>query len=178
MTPELVHDLTEWVAQHCPEEPSDCLETVEGKRRMLAEDPDLARRMANHGMQYRKWEELAPRLLAMVAGQLPDAPSWHAVRIDRKAQELRKMGFRVIRMPMLLADVDGMTWPAAGYANLLAVGRQLFIPTFELGVAEDRLLADVHEKLGKDYEIVQVPAQMSFLNNGGVHCVFGAVREP
>ena len=65
-----------------------------------------------------------------------------------------------------------------GYTNLLAVDRQLFVPIFELGPPEERLLERLRKRVGGDYEIVPVPARLALLDFGGVHCVFGPIREP
>ncbi len=146
---------------------------------MLSVQPDLLRRTADLGVRMNAYERLAPRLLSLIESQLPEAVSWQSAAIDAKAKELTRMGFRVVRIPQIyVAQQEGLEWQGIGYANLLAVDRMLFVPTFGLGRAETDLLRDFQKRLGSDFEVIPVPARFSLLNNGGVHCVFGIVREP
>jgi hypothetical protein len=170
--------LDNYVAAHCPDQPNTCFDNVVANRKMLESDGELARQAADLAVESTLYERLPSQLLSLLEGQLPDAQPERSGPLEKKVRELRKLGFRVIRTPHLYGADGGRTWPGVGYTNMLAVGRQLFIPTFELGAAEANLLADFKKRLDGDYEVVPVPARLSLLDNGGVHCVFGVVREP
>ncbi len=173
----LARQMDAYVAVHCPLDSDACFD-VEGGREMIRADPELLRRTADFGVVMDYYTRLGPRLLSVIQSQLPDAAAWHADLVNAKAKQLEKMGFRVVRVPQLYVTEEMFRWQGVSYANLLAVGNKLFVPTFDLGKAEQDLLKDFRKRLGPDYEVVEVPARMSLLNNGGVHCVFGIVREP
>ena len=40
------------------------------------------------------------------------------------------------------------------------------------------LLLEIQKKLPQGYELVPVYARFGLMNNGGVHCVFGIIRDP
>lgn len=174
----LARDMDSYVAQHCPDKPESCFDNLEANRKMLETNPDLARRAADLGISNELFERLPLQLLDLVEAQLPGVQQQRPAVFDRVARALEKRGFRIVRTPHLFGADEGTEWPGVGYTNMLAVDRQLFIPTFGLGPAENGLLRRLGKKIGADYEIVPVPARLALLDNGGVHCVFGPVREP
>ena len=63
------------------------------------------------------------------------------------------------------------------YVNSLLFDRRLFVPSLGLGGYEERLFAKLKNDLGGRYEILPVNARTVLSMDGGVHCVFGIIRE-
>jgi agmatine/peptidylarginine deiminase len=140
--------------------------------------PDLLRRVADQVVKVKLESELGPRLLALAESQLADVKPWKLAEMNRVAARLQKLGFNVVRIPYAAAPAQGSTWPGVGYANMLVHERKLFVPSLGLGEFETRLYENLGKKLRNRYEVIPVDARSGLVGNGGVHCVFGIVREP
>ena len=96
--------------------------------------------------------------------------------LENMIKKLRKLGFRVIRVPTVQADPD-IPWSGISYANGLLVDRKLFIPCFGLGATEDELLQRLQQQLPSHYRVIPVLARHTLLANGGIHCATGILRD-
>ena len=171
---QLSADQIAYVSKNCPADPVACF-SGEGGRKLLREDPELWRRSADATADQEEELSLAPILLALIESQLPGAATFNLDHIAAKEKELRQLGFRVIRVPHLLAEADD--WPGVSYINHLRIGRTLFVPALGLPAVEERIFADLRRNLGPGYDVVPIAARSSLLNNGGTHCVFGIVPQ-
>jgi len=142
---------------------------------MFERAPDLLKRSLDAVASMVVKSELTPRLLGVIEAQLRAEPWPREALLERKARELERLGFRVLRIPHLVAENAG-AWPGVSYANSLVWGRRIFVPALGLGGYEERLYRDLEEQLGSAYDVIPVPARFALLRNGGVHCVFGLVR--
>jgi hypothetical protein len=173
----LAGDLAAHTRQYCPQGFEFCL-TPEGQQVMLRIDPGLLRRFLDLGTDMVVEPRLASDLLDLVESQLPRFDGGQGDPLAGKAREIRRLGFEVIRVPYLATlGTERAEWPGVSYVNLLAVDRMLFVPTFGLGEVEDRIFDDLRRKLKQRYEVVPVAARLALANNGGVHCLFGIIRE-
>jgi hypothetical protein len=142
---------------------------------MLERNPALLARALDGIADVVVRAELTPRLLGLIEAQLR-TESWpREPLLNRKARELEELGFRVVRIPHLVAENAG-AWPGVSYANSLVLDRQIFMPALGLGAYEDALFRNLEEQVGAGYEVVPVRARYALLRNGGVHCVFGLIR--
>jgi hypothetical protein len=171
---ELMAAQAAYISQNCPDDPVACFAGA-GGRLLLRRNRELFERLADDTADQQHELTVAPVLLALIANQLPGAATLDLDLIAQKEKELRQLGFRVVRVPHLIGQVDD--WPGVSYINHLRVGRTLFVPALGLPSVEEPLFADLRRKLGADYRIIPVPARSSLVNNGGVHCVFGIVPE-
>jgi hypothetical protein len=173
----LAGDLAAHTRQYCPQGFEFCL-TPEGQQVMLRIDPGLLRRFLDLGTDMVVEPRLASDLLDLVESQLPRFDGGQGDPLAGKAREIRRLGFEVIRVPYLATlGTERADWPGVSYVNLLAVDRMLFVPTFGLGEVEDRIVDDLRRKLKQRYEVIPVAARLALANNGGVHCLFGIIRE-
>ena len=171
----LQKDLDDYTRQHCPQQITECL-GAEGQKRMLTTAPGLLRRLLEEGNDAHIRKEMPKKLLGLIAAQIPGELNSVSQLLDEKAAEIRKLGFRVIRVPYLYPGQGLDRWKGISHVNLLAHERKLFVPTFGLGNFETQLLANLQKKLGREYEVIPVYARSSLLLNGGIHCVFGITR--
>lgn len=172
--PGLAAELDAYAAEHCPADPDSCFDGTP-RAEMFERDPELLRRALDAIGRIVVRQELTPRLLGLVEAQSRLGPWPREALLERKAREIERLGFRVIRIPHLVAENAG-SWPGVSYANSLVWGDRIFVPALGLGDYEERLFRDLAKKLASAYEIVPVPARHALLRNGGVHCVFGLVR--
>ena len=172
--PALAEELDAYTARYCPENSDFCFES-EGRQQMFERNPALLRRLLSVALADAERLELTPRLLDLIEAQSRTEPWPREELLARKAREIERLGFRVVRVPHLVAE-HGSRWPGVSYANSLVWGRRIFMPALGLGDYEQRLFQDLAAKLDSAYEIVPVPARHTLLRNGGVHCVFGLVR--
>ena len=143
---------------------------------MFAADPELLRRAADMSADVKAHLELVPALLALMEAQLGPPPRDRIRLLDEAAEDLRGLGFRVIRVPYLNAPALEDLWPGVAYVNFLAVGRDLFVPQLGLGDYESAALDALGQALGRAYRLTPVHARAAVLGNGGVHCAFGIIR--
>lgn len=174
LDPVLSAELDAYSAQHCPQDPDACFDGAP-RAEMFERAPALLKRALDAVASMVVKSELTPRLLGVIEAQLRAEPWPREALLERKARELERLGFRVLRIPHLVAENAG-AWPGVSYANSLVWGRRIFVPALGLGGYEDRLYRDLEEQLGRAYEVIPVPARFALLRNGGVHCVFGLVR--
>ncbi len=167
-------ELAEYMEHYCPGEASLC-SSPRDLEAMFLRSPDLFRRAANEAADRQIRRMAVSRLLALIEGQLPGAPSWNDELVQAAERVIRRHGFRLIRIPYLPAPSMTAEWAGISYANLLHYRGALFVPVFGLGEAEETILAGIRRQLGDAYEIVPVYARFSLLNNAGVHCAFGIV---
>jgi hypothetical protein len=170
-------ELAEYAEQYCPGSQQECI-TEPHAPEVFERAPDLLRRVADQVVKVKLESELGPRLLALAESQLADVKPWKLAEMNRVAARLQKLGFNVVRIPYAAAPAQGSTWPGVGYANMLVHERKLFVPSLGLGEFETRLYENLGKKLRNRYEVIPVDARSGLVGNGGVHCVFGIVREP
>lgn len=170
-------ELEEYAERYCPGPQQECI-TEPHAPEVFERAPDLLRRVADQVLKVKLEKELGPRLLALAESQLADVKPWKLAEMNRIAARLRKLGFNVIRIPYAAAPAQGSTWTGVGYANMLVHERELFVPSLGLGEFETRLYENLRRKLRNRYEVIPVDARSGLVGNGGVHCVFGIVREP
>jgi hypothetical protein len=164
-------------AKYCPQDATQCY-LGEGKRQMLREDPDLLRAVYDTAADSEMEPEVGMRLLRIIESQLPNLPDTMTGRIEDQVDKIRKLGFRVVRVPYLHSPEALDEWPGISYTNSLLVDRTLFVPAFGLGKAEEKIFKDMQKRLPQGYTLAPIYARFGLINNGGVHCVFGVVREP
>lgn len=169
-------ELTEFLDLRCPDRAESCFD-LQGTRALFQANPDLMRRTTNVAADHASRSLLAPRLLALIESQLPNAPRWKEDLLDRKANEIHRLGFRVIRVPYLIAPKKLDVWAGISYVNLVMLDRMLLVPTFGLGEAEGAILANLAKNVGRSYRVIPIDARFSLVFNGGVHCAFAVVRE-
>lgn len=174
--PKTDAQLVAFMEANCADNIYKCFDRA-GRRKLLEFDRDLMRRTVNVKIDQEEEERAHWQLLNLLEAQLPMLGSDIDDLLDRAAQTLKNRGFRVVRIPYLYADRQTRGWPGVSYANLLAVEKTLFVPAFGLGKAEDAYFDQMRKKL-PDYEVLAVPARMGIVSNGGIHCVFGIIREP
>jgi hypothetical protein len=161
----------------CPTDPVQCY-LSEGKRQMMREDPALMKVVYDAAADVEMEPTVARYFLRIIESQLPNFPDTITDRIEEQVVKIRKLGFKVIRVPFLHSPEAFDEWPGISYTNSLLFERTLFVPAAGLGKAEEKIFRDMRKKLPEGYELVPVYARFGLINNGGVHCVFGIIREP
>jgi hypothetical protein len=164
-------------AKFCPQDATRCY-VGEGKRQMLREDPALMKLVYDTAADADLNPTVAKRFLRLIESQLPNHPDTISGRIEEQVAKIRKLGFRVIRVPYLVSPEAMDDWPGISYTNSLLIDRTLFVPAAGLGKAEEKIFRDLRKRLPDGYEVVPVYARFGLMNNGGIHCVFGIVRQP
>ena len=176
--PEGFHERLEaHQARFCPEDATQCY-LGEGKRVMLREDPDLLRSVYNVAAEVELEPLVSIGFLRLIDSQLPNDPIAISGRIDEQVAKIKKLGFRVVRVPYLYSPEARDEWPGISYTNSLLVDKQLFVPAAGLGAYEEKVFREMQKKLPQGYRVVPVYARFGLMNNGGVHCVFGVIRDP
>jgi hypothetical protein len=176
ITPELQQRIDAHNAQYCPQEVTECF-LGEGKRRMLRVDPDLMKLVYDAAADAQGEPVIANRFLRLIESQLPNDPETLSGRIQEQIAKIRKLGFKVVRVPYLYSPEVFEEWPGISYTNSLLFEKTLFVPAVGLGKSEEKIFREMRKKL-PGYEIVPVYARFGLMNNGGVHCVFGIIRDP
>jgi hypothetical protein len=174
--PEPDHELEglmdRYVAQHCPGNPAACFESAQGNR-LLQTDPELARRTAAQSAAAAVNTVLRPMLLNLIEAQTSSAAWKEEPLLEDVVRRLEQFGFRTVRVPHL----SGGDGASVSYVNSLLFDHRLFVPSLGLGGYEERLFAKLKNDLGGRYEILPVNARTVLAIDGGVHCVFGIIRE-
>jgi hypothetical protein len=175
--PVLRGRILDYVAESCPDNPPDCF-SAEGQLKLLDTRVELLRDWMSAALEDQDRRRLAAALLPALESQLPGFRPRNARKFEEKVEEIRKLGFRVIRVPRIPGDPElEVPWAGISYVNMLVVGEQLFVPTFGLGPPEERFLEELQGELPPPYRVVPVYARHLLLNNGGVHCTVGIVRS-
>ncbi|MGH9324320.1 MAG: agmatine deiminase family protein, partial [Vicinamibacteria bacterium] len=178
MDPALGARIQRYVEQHCPRVQANCMSLV-GRRKMLAEDPELFRDWTTAGWAAKSQNVFVPYSLALVESQLPGFPNRLKDRMEEKVGEVEALGFRVIRVPRVSGEADlGLPWAGISYVNNLLVDNLLFVPAFGLGPAEDQIFERLERALPEPYRVIPIFSRHMILYNGGVHCIVGIVRTP
>lgn len=175
--PVLESELTAYVDAHCGGDAPACFQD-DAKRRMIVLAPDLLRRASEQSIDMLQLDLSAARMLALMEAQLPREAAPREIALDDAARTFEELGFRVIRVPYLYSPALHDSWPGVSYVNSFVYGRKIFMPSIRLGSYETNAFADLQQRIGSGYRIIPVNALSSVLNNGGIHCVFGIVREP
>ena len=177
--PVITEDLERRIAAHadqyCPQDPESCFEGP-GRREFFQRDPALMREAVNVAAVGQRQQMLPQRLLSIAEMQIPGGVDPKTAKLNGKARELEKMGFRVVRAP-ILTPAELKNWPGVSYVNMLVFDRKIFVPVIGLPKSEERLLKKLQADVGKEYQVIPVPARNALAMNGGVHCAFGIVRE-
>lgn len=164
--------MNKYVAQHCPGNPAACFDGSQADR-LFQTDPELARRAAAQSAAQAVNSSLRPMLLDLIEAQTSIAAWKETPLLDDAVRQLENFGFRVVRVPHL----SGGEGTSVSYVNSLLFDRRLFVPSLGLGGYEERLFAKLKNDLGGRYEILPVNARTALSMDGGVHCVFGILRE-
>lgn len=164
--------INQYVAQHCPANPAACFEGAQANR-LLQSNPELARRTAARSAAEAVNSSLRPMLLNLVEAQTSIAAWVEEPLLEDVVRRLEHLGFRTVRVPHL----SGGDGASVSYVNSLLFDRRLFLPSLGLGGYEDRLFAKLKNDLGGRYEILPVNARTVLSMDGGVHCVFGIIRN-
>ncbi len=164
--------MNKYVAQHCPGNPAVCFDPGQSNR-LLQTDPELARRAAARSAAEAVNSILRPMLLNLIEAQTSIAAWREEPLLDDAVRQLEHFGFRTVRVPHL----SGGEGTSVSYVNSLLFDRRLFVPSLGLGGYEERLFAKLKNDLGGRYEILPVNARTVLSMDGGVHCVFGIIRE-
>ncbi|MBI1354618.1 MAG: hypothetical protein GC160_09750 [Acidobacteria bacterium] len=165
-----------YIEAHCSDDLDNCF-SPDGRRKLLVENRELLRRALDVLIDAEAEQTIHWQLLDLVEAQLPGMIYPIDDKLDRVAQDLKSRGFKVIRVPMLYGDRRTKAWPGMAYANLLVFEKKLFVPNYGLGAAEEGYMNLMRKRL-PGYEVIPVSARMGVASNGGVHCVFGLLREP
>ena len=174
--PQTDVDMTAHIESHCPQDVRECF-TPEGRHTLFKVNRDLLRKLVDLKIDQEEEERVHWQLLNLLESQLPLGGALIDDQLGRLAQTLKGRGFRVVRVPYLFADRQTKGWPGVSYVNLLAMGKQLYTPAFGLGKAEEAYFAQIRKKL-PGYELIPLQSRMGVASNGGIHCVFGIIRQP
>lgn len=167
--------LEAYMAENCPSDIAGCF-IGDGKRRLYQTQPELLQIGLNALADAELDAKLPPALLGLIEAQLLDSPDGLAALLESKADEIAKLGFRVLRAPYLTAA--SRPWAGVSYVNFLVFDQLVFVPSLGLGETEAAIFARLQADIGPDYQVVPVNARLGLLHNGGIHCVFGIEREP
>ncbi len=169
--------ILDYVSENCSEDPSECF-SAQGQLRLLQEEPELLRDWLSAALEDQDRRRLAVSLLPTLESQLPGFKVQNSRKFERKVEEIKALGFRVIRVPRIPGDPEiDVPWAGVSYVNSLVIGHQVFVPTFGFGLVEERFLAELQAELPRPYQVVPIYARHLMLNNGGVHCAVGIVRS-
>jgi len=178
--PELEAELDAYMAEHCAHDPESCFWGA-GKLAMLQKAPELLRRSLDAAAHAKMASEYLPRILRLIEGQIPGAGGKDPKGFDVVARQLTELGYRVVRLPFFVAALPREgddPWPGVSYVNLLAIDNQIFLPALGLGEVEQAIAKDLSQALGPQFRVELVDARSALASNGGVHCVFGTIRQP
>ena len=178
MNGEIYSRLAKHQSEHCPENPEDCFR---GKNleKLLSENMQLLRAWVNSAMQLRSAEFMPTAMLSVIESQIPGFNAARDTRIEEKVKQLEARGFRVLRAPLIGGDpFADEPWSGISYVNSALVGTTLFVPAFGFGEAEQPIFDALQASLKPHYTVVPVNARYALLQNGGVHCVIGFLRDP
>ena len=167
---ELDGMIERYVAEHCPGNPAVCFGAA---NEMLRKDPELARRSSSYALGLTAESLLREMLIGIVEDQLDTSVLPEQPLLEEAVGQLTEWGFRVVRVPHLSSG--GVL--RVSYVNSLPVGRRLFMPTLGLGRFEERMFTRLTSELAGQYEIIPVDARRVLMLNGGLHCVFGILRD-
>jgi hypothetical protein len=167
--------LETYMAENCPRNIAGCF-TGAGKRQLYQTAPELLQTGLNALADAELDAKLPPALLGLIEAQLPGSPDSLTDLLNSKADEIAKLGFRVLRAPYLTAA--SRPWAGVSYVNFLVFDQLVFAPSLGLGEAEAAIFAKLQADIGPGYQVMPVNARLGLLHNGGVHCVFGIEREP
>ncbi len=176
--PQLISEINAYIQTNCPSQLSRCL-SVDHENRVLRRNLGFMNEWVTESLMDWTDHRLPDRLLAIVSSQLPSNATPRPERLEAKARELERMGFKVVRVPKIAGNGElGVPWTGISYVNSLFVEPNLFVPNFGLGTAESRLIEDLGDQLPSSVRVVPIYAQHMLLYNGGIHCVSGIVRAP
>jgi hypothetical protein len=164
--------MARYIAQHCPGNPAVCFGGAQPNR-LFQTDPELARRAASRSAVDAVNSSLRPMLLDLIEAQTSIAAWKEEPLLEDAVRQLEHFGFHIVRVPHL----SGGEGTSVSYVNSLLFDRRLFVPALGLGGYEERLFAKLKNDLGGRYEILPVNARTVLSMDGGVHCVFGIIRE-
>jgi hypothetical protein len=164
------------IAAHCPNDAVACV----GPKllpSLMNSDPDLLSDWVRMAAVMRAAENLPTAMLSVIEDQLPGATAQKESRLAEAAEQLERLGFRVVRIPWIGGEMTGKhPWAGISYANLVLLERDLFVPAYGLGAPEQQLLDSIEPSLPAGYRVKPIHARSALLMNGGVHCVVGLVR--
>jgi Porphyromonas-type peptidyl-arginine deiminase len=175
---QLQQRLARYLQFKCGED-SRCVEKLysppQGQGEILMDDIDLLRDCNDAYLISKSNESLFKTYVAIIKSQFSETSPELQKKINDKIQEIRQLGFRVIRVPQIGADGE-LPWSGISYANNLLVDNLLFLPKFGLGAVEDEIIDGIEKELPKSYRVIPVFSQNSIVYNGGIHCRTGIVR--
>ncbi len=166
------------IGANCEGNPADCLSEARLPA-LLESQPEVLRDWVEMSSVVRSAAMLPRALLSIMESQIPGSPMPSQERAEERIKELKAMGYTVIRVPGIGADLSSETrWAGISYVNLALIDRTLFVPVFGLGAPEQRYLNLLQAKLPEHYRVVPVYSRYSQLYNGGAHCILAFIREP
>ncbi len=175
---EIYNRVDSYIAENCGKDPAACL-SEERLSGLIENRPEVLRGWVELATHLRGSELLPRALLSIIEGQMPGTPIPGQVRAEERIGELKQMGYRVIRVPALGADMLSETrWAGVSYVNAALIDHTLFVPVFGLGAPEQRILSWLRSQLPARYSVVPVFARHAQLFNGGVHCILAFIRDP
>jgi hypothetical protein len=131
-----------------------------GNNTMLVGDPSLARDVSFNS-------------------ELPDGPDWSAAtqaQFDSVADQLRSLGYRVVRIPTVVGH-DAKTYLT--YVNVITDHRAhhhiVYLPQFRGAESLDAHAAQVWRSLG--YEVRAVDCTSTYRLFGNLHCLVNVLRR-
>ena len=163
--------------KYCQEDEALCT-SGEGFEFMLDRNPALAKDWVAEATLLKSAPHLAASLVAILAGQTESEDSDWERLAESKMHQLRKRGFEIVEVPQIPGDATGgIPWAGISYVNAAIIDNHVFVPTFALGAAEDRVMEKLQQDLPAPFVVVPVPARNVLVLNGGVHCVVGFRRS-
>ena len=175
---ELRERLATYLRSTCGED-SQCVAKLysppQGQREILRDDIKLLRDCNDAYLIASSNRSLFKSYAAIIESQFKETDHQLQQSADEKIQEIKNLGFRVIRVPQIGAD-STIPWSGVSYVNNLLVDSLLFLPKFGLGAAEDEIFDRIRKQLPRQYRVVPVFAQNSIAYDGGIHCRTGIVR--
>lgn len=174
---EVYQRLENYIKANCKDDAAACLsdERLPG---LIEKDPEVLSDWVEMATHLRAAELLPRALLSVMESQIPGTPIPGQVRTEERILELKQMGYTVIRVPILGADMMSETrWAGISYVNTALIDHTLFVPVFGLGRPEERILNQLRAKLPHKYRVAPVYARYAQLFNGGVHCILALIRD-
>jgi hypothetical protein len=170
--------IEQYMAQHCPNDALGCTSPAHLPI-LISSQPALFANWVRMAVTLKTAQGLPAAMLSVIEDQLPGETAKKEQRLNEHVRTLEKLGFRVVRIPWIGGEPSGAdAWAGISYANMVLLGRRLFVPVFGLGPAEQRLVESIETLLPAGYRVVPVFARSALLQSGGVHCALGVVRGP
>ena len=115
-----------------------------GMDELIRKDPVLARDFVEKPLLLgNKHNRIFSEMLSILESQFETRRTDLIEKREAKIKEIESLGFKTIRVP----GIQGSNWAGVSYANNLLIDDTLFVPTFGLEEAENRIISELQEKL-------------------------------